>query len=157
MRLLALLLFALAFAACATDPPPDTPDQAAVFAEPVDVELVVPAVRNGMRFAVEEISAPAGARVRLVMDNEATTSPAMVHNVVVVRDQASVDRVGRAAAGAPGFVPDDPAVLVYTPLAGPRQRTAVVFTMPPPGRYPFICTYPGHYQLMQGTLVSTAN
>ncbi|MFN3596284.1 MAG: plastocyanin/azurin family copper-binding protein [Rubricoccaceae bacterium] len=150
-----MFFLVLVLAACATEAPPEGPDQAAVFAETVDVELVVPAVRNGMRFAVEEVAAPAGARVRLVMDNTATTSPAMVHNIVVVQDESSVERVGRAAAGAPGFVPDDPAVRVYTPLAGPGQRTAVVFTMPPPGRYPFICTYPGHYQLMQGTLVST--
>ena len=41
------------------------------------------------------------------------------------------------------------------PLAGPGERMAVVFTMPPPGEYPFICTYPGHARFMQGTLVST--
>jgi azurin len=108
-----------------------------------------------MSFAVGEIVAPAGATVRLVIDNTETTSPAMVHNVVVVETERAIERVGQAAATAPDNIPDDDAILAYTPLARPGQRTAVVFTMPPPGRYPFICTYPGHFRFMQGTLVST--
>ena len=105
--------------------------------------------------AVERIEAPAGARVRLVMDNRETTSRAMVHNVVVVNSAAAMDRVGQAGASAPNNIPDDPAIVTYTPLAGPGEQTAVVFEMPPPGTYPFICTFPGHFQFMQGTLVST--
>ncbi|WP_095511095.1 plastocyanin/azurin family copper-binding protein [Rubrivirga marina] len=141
-------------AGCA-EPPGPSPEQQAIFAQEVDQELVVPAVRNAMSYAVGEVTAPAGATVRLVMDNSTTTSPAMVHNVVVVQSEAAVERVGREAAGAPDNIPEDEAILFYTPLARPGQRTAVVFTMPPPGRYPFLCTYPGHFRFMQGTLVST--
>jgi len=130
-------------------------EQQAVFAETVDVELVVPVERNAMNYAVGTVTAPAGATVRLVIDNTETSSPAMIHNVVVVADEGAVDRVGRAGSGAPGAVPAGPGVLVATPLAGPGERAAVVFVMPPPGQYPFICTYPGHFQFMQGTLVST--
>ena len=135
------------------DPPEMTAEQRAVFAEAVEVELVVAAERNAMRYADMRIEAPAGTRVRLVMDNTATTSPAMVHNVVVVQTEVAVQRVGLAARGE--NLPDDPAILAATPLARPGQRTAVVFTMPPPGEYPFLCTYPGHWRAMQGTLVST--
>ena len=153
LGLLAAVLVGLG-AGCA-EPPGPSPEQEAIFAQPVDQELVVPAVRNAMSYAVGEITAPAGSTVRLVMDNTATTSPAMVHNVVVVTTEAAVDRVGRDAAGAPDNIPDDDAILFHTPLARPGQRTAVVITMPPPGRYPFLCTYPGHFRFMQGTLVST--
>ena len=149
-------VLALALAACAGDPPAPSPEQEALFAQPVDAELVVPAVRNALRYAVERVEAPAGATVRLVMDNAASTAPAMVHNVVVVRGPADVERVGRAAAGVREDEALDEAVLALTPLAAPGARTAVVFTMPPPGEYPFICTYPGHYTFMEGTLVSTA-
>ena len=142
-------------AACATEPNEPSPEQAALFARPVDAELVVPAERNALAYAVGRVEAPAGATVRLVMDNTASTSPAMVHNVVIVADEAAVERVGRAAAGVRDNVPDDDAILAFTPLARPGERTAVVFTMPPPGEYPFICTYPGHFRFMQGVLVST--
>ena len=155
IRCLAVLLVVLALQACQSDPPPPTAEEQAVFDTPVDVELVVPAVRNAMRYDVGRIEAPSGSIVRLVMDNRATTSGAMIHNVVVLRDAGAIDRVGSAAAREADHIPDDPAIVAYTPLAGPGARTAVVFTMPPPGTYPFICTYPGHYTMMQGTLVST--
>ncbi|WP_094547002.1 plastocyanin/azurin family copper-binding protein [Rubricoccus marinus] len=156
MRALLLLTAFFAFSACGGGEVTPSPDQEAIFADTVDVELVVPAEKNAMAYAVGEISAPAGARVRLVMDNTETTSRAMIHNVVVLNTAAAIDRVGKAAAGAADNIPEDPAIVVNTPLAGPGERQAVVFTMPPPGRYPFICTYPGHFQYMQGVLVSTA-
>ncbi len=155
--LLCLFLATLALAAggCA-EPPGPSPEQVALFEQPVDVELVVPAVKNAMRYQTERVEAPAGATVRLVMDNTETTSPAMIHNVVVLSDPGAIERVGLAAAAEADNIPDDPAVLFYTPLTRPGQRSAVVFTMPPAGEYPFVCTFPGHWATMQGTLVSTA-
>lgn len=156
LRLGALVL-AVLHGACESEPEPLPPDQVAVFAEAVDAELTVVAARNAMRFETPAIEAPAGSRVRLVIDNVDSTSPSMVHNVLVLTSasEADAERVGRAAAGVAENVPDDPAVLVATPLAGPGERRAVVFTMPPPGRYLFLCTFPGHFQFMRGTLVST--
>lgn len=153
------LVLALFLAACASEPAPPSPAQTAVFAQKVDKELVVAAQANTMAYttATARIEAPAGATVRIVIDNTATTSPTMVHNVVVLRGgEADVQRVGRAATGVANHIPTDPAILAATPLAGPGEKMAVVFTMPPAGSYPFICTYPGHYQFMQGTLVSTS-
>ena len=157
MRALTVLLSVL-LAACASEPAPPSPEQAALFAQPVDAELVVVPQKNTMAYTPEStrIEAPAGATVRLVLDNTETTSPTMVHNAVVLRGGAAdVQRVGRAATGVADHIPADPAILAATPLAGPGEKTAVVFTMPPAGTYPFICTYPGHYPFMQGTLVST--
>ncbi len=145
---------ALLLASCGSEVPELSPEQKAVFAEPVEVELVVPTARNAMKFELDQIEAPAGSRVRLVVDNSTTSAPAMRHNVVVLSDSTAIERVGRASARSAGFVADDASVLVATPLAGPHERLAVVFTMPPAGRYTFICTYPGHWSVMQGVLVS---
>ena len=152
---LAGCLVALATLAGCAEPKAPSPEQVALFEQPVDAELVVAAVKNAMRYENVRIEAPEGSTVRLVMDNVATTSPAMVHNVVVLSDPDAVDRVGQAAARAPDNIPEDDAILHYTPLTGPGERTAVVFEMPPAGEYPFICTWPGHWATMQGTLVST--
>lgn len=156
-RVLALTASLLALSACGGGAGDAPAEDAAVFNESVDQELVVRAAKNAMRYEDTRIEAPAGSRVRIVMDNSTTTSPAMTHNVVVLRDgeQDTIFRVGGAAAGAPGNIPADPAILAYTPMAQPGGRTAVVLTMPPAGEYPFICTYPGHFTMMQGTLVST--
>jgi azurin len=118
-------------------------------------EVVITPVGNEMRFQQTEFSVRAGERIRLVMRNTAT-SPAMQHNVVIVDSRDSINRVGQAAltAGAARqYVPDDPAVLAFTPMAAPGQTTEVVFTAPEqPGDYPYICTFPGHYTMMQGTM-----
>ena len=156
LRLGALALLVLGGPGCGPDPEPPAPEQEAVFAEAVDAELVVITATNAMRYQTTRIEAPAGSRVRLVVDNSATTSPSMVHNVVVLdsADPAVAERVGRAAAGAADNLPNDPAIVAATPLAGPGERRAVVFTVPPAGEYTFLCTYPGHFQFMRGTLVS---
>ncbi len=64
MTRLALLALAMTVAACG-EPPGPSPEQIALFEQDVDVELVVPAVRNAMRYEVGRIEAPAGATVRL--------------------------------------------------------------------------------------------
>ena len=46
-------------------------------------------------------------------------------------------------------------VLAFTPLAAPKQAAEVTFTAPAPGKYPYICTFPGHYLLMKGVLTVT--
>ena len=51
-------------------------------------------------------------------------------------------------------VPDNKAILAYTPMANAGERTEVVFTVPPPGDYSYICSYLGHYIQMRGVLHS---
>ena len=146
----------LTIAACGPTPEPLSPEQEAVFAEAVDAEVVVVTTRNAMAYETPRIEAPAGARVRLVIDNTTTTSPSMVHNVVVLTDDepATADRISTTRPDPEAGVPEDPSILAFTPLSGPGEKRAVVFTMPPPGTYTFLCTYPGHGRFMRGTLVS---
>lgn len=112
-------------------------------------------VGNEMRYAQTEFTVRAGEEVEIVFENVATSS-AMKHNVVVLDsdDDAVVERVGLAAAPETDYVPDDPAVLAATPMSDPGETVRVTFTAPTePGRYRYICTYPGHYILMQGTMI----
>ena len=119
--------------------------------------VVIRPVGNQMNFAVTTFRVRAGEQVRLVFENTATVD-AMKHNVVILDDAASIDRVGIAAISAAdqGYIPDDEAILFYTPLAGPQETVEVTFTAPSePGAYPYICTYPGHYVLMRGVMTVT--
>ncbi|MDX1439998.1 MAG: plastocyanin/azurin family copper-binding protein [Rubricoccaceae bacterium] len=152
---LGALVLIFAVSGCGGEESPIPPEMQAIFDEQVDAELVVRARSNVMEYIDTRIEAPEGSRVRIVMDNTETSSPAMIHNVVVINDAASVDRVALAAQTAPGNIPEDSAIFNYTPQAQPGTMTAVVFTMPPAGEYPYICTYPGHFQSMRGVLVST--
>ncbi len=115
-------------------------------------------VGNEMRYETTEFTVQAGQEVRVVFENTAT-SDAMHHNVVVLENEDSVDRVGNAAleAGpAADYIPEDDAIIAHTAMAAPGETVEVTFTAPDnPGDYPYICTYPGHYMLMQGTMTVT--
>lgn len=124
-------------------------DSKTVTIEPVD---------NQMQYATTEIQAPAGSELTIVFNNTAT-SPAMNHNVVVLKNEEGVkETVGQAAMMAKenDFIPPEHEnlIIAHTPMSAPGETVEVTFTVPPAGEYPFICTYPGHWNSMQGTLIA---
>lgn len=123
-----------------------------------DETVTIEPVDNEMRYAKEEIRAPAGTELTIVFNNTAT-SPAMHHNVVVLKPGEGIKKtVGTAAMTAKenDFIPPDHTdqIIAHTPMAAPGEEVEVTFTVPDPGEYPYICTYPGHWTTMQGTLYS---
>ena len=51
------------------------------------------------------------------------------------------------------YVPDLDEVLFHTWILQPESSETIYFTAPEkPGKYTFVCTFPGHYTLMQGTI-----
>lgn len=170
IRLLTLLLVAaLGFTACAseetettaeTTAPAETETETAPMTTtsegPVS-EITIEPVGNKMEFAQTEFTVEAGTEVTITFENTAT-SPAMQHNVVVLTsdDDEVVQRVGTAGmqAGAENqYVPEDEAVLAYTDMAKPGETVSVTFEAPSePGTYTYVCTFPGHWTTMQGTM-----
>lgn len=123
-------------------------------------EVIIKPVGNLAAFDLEEITATAGSRLKLVMDNTAT-NPAMRHNFVLLNvgpeDEDTIGEIGIAAISAPreqDFIPDSEVILAYTAMAAAGERKEVVFTVPPPGDYSYLCTYLGHYMTMRGVLHS---
>lgn len=110
-----------------------------------------------MRYAQTSFTVQPGQQVSLTFRNTAT-SPVMKHNVVILHDDSdeTVNRVGQAAMTAGesrAYIPEDAAILAHTPLAAPGETVTVAFTAPAtPGTYRYICTFPGHYMMMQGTM-----
>ena len=118
------------------------------------------AATDDMKYSLTTITARPGEQIRIRLTAKgAIPKIAMAHNVVVLKLGTDIARL--VAEGAPhratDFVP--PAmlgsVIAKTALAGPGETVQVTFTAPAkPGRYPFICTFAGHYQAgMKGTLV----
>lgn len=122
---------------------------------PPEKTITITPVGNQMEFEQTEITANPGQTVTIIFENTAT-STAMQHNVVVLNtaDDSAIRRVGQAGTTAENYVPDDPAIITATDVAKPGETTKVTFTVPEsPGEYAYICTYPGHYVSMQGTLI----
>jgi azurin len=45
-------------------------------------------------------------------------------------------------------------VVAFVKVLGPKQSGEVTFTVPAAGEYTYVCSFPGHYMLMKGTLVA---
>lgn len=121
------------------------------------VELEIASLANTMTFDKTELTVPTGAEVHLVFKNNATMAT-LPHNWVLVKPgtQASVAAAGLKLGDKAGYFDvSDKDALVHTPMAKPGESSEVTFTAPDPGKYPYICTVPGHYMMMKGVLTVT--
>jgi azurin len=109
-----------------------------------------------MAYDKTKLTVPTGAQVHLTLKNPATMAT-LPHNWILVATgtQAAVAAEGLAKAPDAGYIVEGPNVLAHTGLAPPGGKTEVTFTAPAPGNYPYICTVPGHYISMKGTLTVT--
>ncbi|MDF1737940.1 MAG: sulfatase-like hydrolase/transferase [Verrucomicrobiales bacterium] len=110
----------------------------------------------GLQFAPTQLSVTPGSKVRLVFENP----DIMMHNWVLLKP-GSVNEVGALAdemaaqedAMERGYLPESDKILHATKLLGPKAREELVFDAPAElGEYPYICTFPGHWRIMQGVL-----
>lgn len=119
--------------------------------------LRVQAVPHLMQFAPTELRVKAGQPVRLIFENP----DLMLHNLVIITPDATeeigrlADEMAAATDGmAKNFVPTSKNVLHATPLVAAKGRFELNFTAPTqPGRYPYLCTFPGHWRMMRGVLI----
>ena len=107
-----------------------------------------------MHYDVSEIHTTANTKMKITLVDDAT-DPSMQHNIVIVKaaDMDSVAMHGISAGLAKGFVPDEASVIAASKLTQPGTKTVLEFTTPAAGDYMFICTYPGHYQKMNGKFI----
>ncbi len=125
---------------------------------PADSGRVVEIQTTGidLSYSVAEIEAKAGETLTIRYINASETLP---HNIVFVEEEGDIRPVGIAAlkAHANNYIPEDEMdrIIAYSELAHPRDTVELTFTVPSPGVYPYICTYSGHFTMMQGRLIST--
>jgi azurin len=115
---------------------------------------------DDMKFSPTVIEAKRGERLRVSLRTVgALPKLAMAHNFVLLKKGADVQALVTASAMARAtdfFAPAQRAnVLSVSKLAGAGETVEADVTAPTaPGRYVFICTFPGHYQGgMKGVLI----
>jgi azurin/glucose/arabinose dehydrogenase len=119
-------------------------------------QITITAVAAQMRYDLTQFSVYAGEDVEIVFVN----ADEMPHNVLITAQGAmeTVALAAEAMAATPDgftkqFVPDSPLVLAATKLVGPGETARLRFTAPKEtGGYPFVCTFPGHWRTMNGTM-----
>jgi azurin len=109
-----------------------------------------------MKFDISRFTVEAGQEVEIVFVNP----DEMPHNLLITA-QGAMEVVSLKAeammketdAFAKHFVPKTPEVLFATKLLNPGETARLRFTAPKEtGSYPFVCTFPGHWRTMNGTM-----
>jgi len=118
-----------------------------------DQTVEIETLGNQMKFNVVTIKAEPNTKILLKFTNNATM-PIMKHNIIVLNDENAIDEVGKAAINAIDNRPNHPSIIAASNLIGPGEYTELEVNIPDKkGVYPYICTFPGHYQVMQGKII----
>jgi putative membrane-bound dehydrogenase-like protein len=122
----------------------------------VDQAVKIAVVKNAMKYDTKTFTVKAGSMVEV----EFTNPDFMQHNLLILQ-KGSLEKVGAAAdklAQDPkgidqNYVPKMPEVLFSTKLINPQETFKLKFRVPDDaGDYPFICSFPGHWRIMNGIM-----
>ncbi len=121
-----------------------------------DVTLRITAVPGQLKFDLAELTVAPNQLVEIVFVNP----DAMQHNFVLGATGSleaigtAADKLAQSPAGlAQQYVPDMPQVLFSTKLVEPNETARFQFRAPATaGDYPYLCTFPAHWRIMNGTL-----
>ena len=87
---------------------------------------------------------------------------AMGHNVVILKSGTAVPAFATKCAPAKdtGYIPQDEEskkqIVAHTKMLGGGESEEITFTAPAAGDYPFICSFPWHFAIMQGVMTVKA-
>ncbi|MCP5556357.1 MAG: hypothetical protein H7A55_01270 [Verrucomicrobiaceae bacterium] len=125
-----------------------------------EVKVTVKTKVAQMKYDREVIEVEPGDQVEITLENVDD----LPHNLVVCRPAAEgANDKGMAVAQmawnlgelgmAKAWIPDTPRVMVHTKLVNPHESDTLRFTAPDEEvDLPFVCTFPGHALLMNGTI-----
>lgn len=125
-----------------------------------DVVFNLNTVSQKMAYDKTVLKATTGQTVEIRLNNK----DQMPHNLVIL-DKGSLETFGALVdeflkspdAAKLNYVPKSRYVLGATGMLDPEEKESIIFKLPnTPGRYPFVCTFPGHWRMMQGVIIVTA-
>lgn len=112
-----------------------------------------------MKFNKDEIRVKAGQKVKLTLKHVGTMDKSVMgHNWALLSQDADMAAIGQAAAEAQDndYIPSsfENQILQHTKMLGGGESDTIEFEAPTtPGTYTFMCTFPGHYALMNGKFI----
>jgi azurin len=82
----------------------------------------------------------------------------MGHNVVILKPNTDLAQFGGEAMKATQseYIPMTfrSSIISHTKLLGPGEEETIEFVLEEKGIYPYVCSFPGHYGVMQGKIVA---
>lgn len=112
---------------------------------------------DAMKFDMSEIKAMEGQTVVLTLNHTGKLpKEAMGHNFVLLNQGVVMADWATEAVKAKDndYIPNDGKdVIAHTKTIGGGESTTVTFTAPAKGTYDFLCSFPGHYAMMNGKFI----
>ncbi len=116
-----------------------------------------------MQYNTKAFEVTAGEKVTLTFKHIGQLPVvAMGHNVVILKPGTALPAFAAKCATAKenDYIPTDDeskeAIVAHTKMIGGGESTEITFTAPEPGDYPYVCTFPGHFAIMQGVMTVKA-
>jgi len=121
------------------------------------LEVHIQTIIEQMRYDRTEFTVQPGMNVRLVLNNP----DAMDHNLIMVQPGAAAKVAILAAAMETAgdgvekqWIPDSDSIFFASDLLARGESQTIEFAAPAEeGNYDYICTFPGHWQLMRGVMI----
>ena len=109
-----------------------------------------------MKFDQNMLLVEAGKTITLTLNHTGKFGKrGMGHNFVLLKADVDVSDFAQRAASAmkTEYIPKGDEIIAYTKLLGGGDSDTIKFKAPKKGIYTFICTFPGHWQLMKGKFI----
>ncbi|MEO8773978.1 MAG: plastocyanin/azurin family copper-binding protein [Gelidibacter sp.] len=145
-----ILVAALFLGACSDDDNKDEP----VVVEPISFNLEG---NDQMKFNLNEFQILAKQEVTLTLKHSGNMDKnVMGHNIVILTPQTDLNAFGQASAesAATGYIPKsfESSIISSSKMLGGGESDTINFNIDTPGVYNFVCSFPGHYAIMKGTI-----
>jgi len=118
--------------------------------------MVVLIGNDSMQYNTNEIRVKSGGTVTVNLTHSGQLPvEAMGHNFVLLKQGTDMAAFATKALSAKenGYIPEGDEYIAHTKLVGGGESTSVTFDTPEPGEYTFLCTFPGHYGVMNGKFI----
>jgi azurin len=110
---------------------------------------------EGLKFDKIKLEAKSGKPIAIIVSN-----PDLLQHNFVIGSPGSLEKIGSAAdaiitnpkAIEMNYVPHSIDILAASKLLDPGTVVVIKINPLKPGKYPYICTFPGHWRIMQGHL-----
>ncbi|MDB6004939.1 MAG: putative heme-binding protein [Prosthecobacter sp.] len=118
-------------------------------------ELIIEAAL-GLQYVQKQLTAKTGEKLTIIFMN-----PDVVPHNWMLAKPGTLQKIGNLAnlmitdpqGLAKHYVPDSDDVLAYTDMTNPKGEFSIHITAPKEkGDYPYLCTFPGHWMVMNGVL-----
>ncbi len=164
-QIVIILASALILTSCGGEQKTDAAKETAPATEaPVEVKEEAPASitltiegNDEMKYNKDMFTVKAGQEVTLVLKHVGKMEKAaMGHNWTLLKRGVDMAEfaVEAISANDNNYIPKGTnKVIAHTDMIGGGEETSITFKAPAAGSYQFLCTFPGHYAMMNGKFI----